>query len=318
MIRAVIIPEPHISDKDKEIDDLYIEHRNNLETYDYILSAGDFFHHNMKDKRKIIKWVNRINQSKPRIVMAEGNHEITYQSTIETWDLVYDHKLARGEYELISVMDRLEIGCAVITFNHHGQDILPPVQGKKNILISHNPYSCQYMRDVFQNKYDVDPLTEYVNYIEIDEHTFKGYDYVYLGHMHMTVSVFTLTYDDGTWTVVRCLGSLGRTSKLQYKIDEVRYIPILHIDDDNLVETIKEVRLPKKEYKKTIDRSVKNKKKVQEVVRRKCIDPLNEILESSKENEIMYGMVTSALQGANDLTLDRLNTNKDRLINDIL
>lgn len=271
LITFGIVPEPHISNRNKENRIDYVgEIKDYMKDVFNILSkykddnlvptfAGDIFDRgfrNLKgdkqedDMREFSYWNTYFLDLRAMswfMATLIGNHETSFPVRNPFWYLLKDvpkdyserfHKKSiqpKGQLDLLRVMDSLKIDeSAEIYFGHHGYFPKPNPKNKLNILITHNDIVTTKILNIMEEKYDRDLLSKYVNYVNLDDNNIlDGYDFVFVGHMHTAFGRFLLNNPNRP-CIIQYLGSLGRTNETEVNDkDLLRYVPILKIYKNN-------------------------------------------------------------------------------------
>lgn len=295
---TVIVPEPHISDKNianrfdyvKEIKDYMNVVKDILSSYFHLIEEGckvnvcfmgDLFNREFKDIEEFGYWYSyfvSIRSMVTGMYSLIGNHELSYSKDNPFWLMMndlddkyikfYNNKSvkAKGDLQLIDIVDKIYLADdIVVNFGHYRMYPKYDKSMRINIELCHNSIMSNEISNILKEKYERDPLEGYINYDNLNSrNVFEGYDYVYLGHMHKAYGLFN-SYDDVLKknTRLRYLASLGRTNSLEVNdMDLTRVIPVLHVDNEgNLAVEEKEIYLL--ERSKCINKTkVKNKEEL--------------------------------------------------------
>lgn len=175
-----------------------------------------------------------------------GNHEFTYYTDNPFWTLLTEMGSPRierfqekkvwqplGEIHSLDIVDEWVDGEVRFIFNHHGCQVHKPLQdGKVNIGLFHQDLYAQEIAEDMRKSLG----------LEIFEHTpvyfdktgaLEGYDYAFLGHMHMLYwrgkYICDLTKYE---TYLYYLSTLGRTNHLEVQDTfRERNIPAVIVDN---------------------------------------------------------------------------------------
>lgn len=197
------------------------------------LFLGDIFHNSYKDvnnalvdKEFITMWRQRVGEC----FVCMGNHEFTYYKANPFYTCLSEIESERvrslgrltqptGLVNTLRVVDELHDGNTHFYFNHFGTGIFHPTLDGINIGLFHQELVDYSMKDFGEWTSD---------YKDFDASgIFSGYDYAFLGHMHMIYGVWK-----SKGTVLAYLGSLGRTKENEISDTSLeRNIPAVIVED---------------------------------------------------------------------------------------
>lgn len=191
----------------------------------YLIFLGDVADNSFKDQAKAIAFNNifiLLKQKVKEIYFVMGNHEMTYYRDNPFWSLfntIESEEIKKvvnkswqptGLLQIGRVVDRLEDGDVVFSFNHHATRIMSPVNGKTNIGLFHKDIVSKAIIEDMRVNNDLDIFEVKPVYID-KNNVLKGYQYCFFGHVHKIYGRWVFT-DDLTGEQIRLnyLGSLGR------------------------------------------------------------------------------------------------------------
>lgn len=219
-----------------------------------IIFLGDLFHMSYNEMFEGISSNNLIIYLRTRVdsmYSLLGNHELSFYKDNPFWTLVAQLESdrikssikkmwqPRGVIHVMSVVDELIDGNVRFLFNHYGCPVMsPPNDGKVNIGLFHlDLYAKALVEDVERNKgvkiFEHNPV-----YFDGSSEVLYGYDYAFLGHMHMMYGKWIYQSDiTGYETKLYYLASLGRTDHRQVNnLMLERNIPAVLVEDGNFVQ----------------------------------------------------------------------------------
>lgn len=202
------------------------------------LFLGDIFHNSYKDVNEaladrefITMWKEKAGES----YVCMGNHEFTYYKANPFYSCLSEIASERvmstgrivqpnGLINTLQVVDRLDDGEVHFYFNHHGTGVYRPETDGINIGLFHQDLLDRSMES----------FGEWTSgYLDFDTTgTFGGYNYAFLGHMHMVYGVWK-----SRGTVLVYLGSLGRTKENEINDNNLeRNIPAVIVNDGRFMQ----------------------------------------------------------------------------------
>lgn len=334
--KFIVIPEPHIWDRNisTRIDYVgevkeYMEKIKDIiqfETEDgsncSVVWMGDIFHRGFENVEEVLYWYNyflELAGMTYKMYSVVGNHELSYYKGNPFWYLFnsIESEILKtqsdkvftplGSINILNIQDRIEVGEDVVISLGHYNTQAKPIEGKKNILLTHNSIIDVEIGNVLRNKYGRDPLEHFIDYSYIRTNdVFKGFDYAFIGHMHKAFGLFTVDYgEEGLGdTRLRYLASIGRTNSDEVNdLDLERVIPIISVLNGQIV--VEERTLLLRGLKETIDsdKLVESKKKYDKVKDKRELEkvsfitgsPINDIKIALGKFPLLYGWMEDSL-----------------------
>ena len=313
--KIIVMPEPHIWDKNistridyvGEIKEYMQEVKSIIEgeTLDgsrvSVVWAGDIFHRGFNNVDEVLYWYTYFLElagiTEGRMYSVVGNHELSYYKGNPFWYLTSEmnSELLKGQrglaytplgsINILNVTDRVEIGDRVVVSLGHYNTQPKPVEGKVNVLVTHNSIIEEEIGRVLRNKYDRDPLEHFIDYSYVRTNKpFEGFEYAFVGHMHKAYGLFTIDYgeDNIPDTRLRYLGSIGRTNSDEVQDnDRERVIPVLTIERSGEV-IVEERTLTLRSRTETLDmgKMEESEKRYDKVKERKELEKVEYLLGS--------------------------------------
>lgn len=248
LVKNRISYKTEIEQVEKEIDKIINKYKEQGYSVRLIF-LGDLYHRGYTDPIESIKDNNYLIYLFDRVdsmYSVMGNHEFSYYknnpfytlfSQIESEKIKSMHNRVYkplGVLQILNIVDTLEDGEVLFTFNHYGCGIGKPVSGKVNVGLFHQELICKEILDDVKQRYGMEGFTEQL--IDLNSsNVFTGYDYCFLGHMHKVYGTYNVSDDEGSKTQLYYLASLGRTNhtELQDTFRE-RNIPAVMVDSGKL------------------------------------------------------------------------------------
>jgi hypothetical protein len=243
---VAVIPEPHLWDKNissrkdyfSEMSTIMGDVEKKLDDkgdIDIIIFPGDVFHMGFVSSRDCmlfwIAWFYRMSK-KYKIFCVIGNHEITYSKNNPFWKIAKMSSSIignRGEsyMELFTVVDTLDVEGIKIGFEHYGTKI----EDNCDIVVSHNVYMNPLIERMLREQDNRSLRTfDYRDVAEV-----KGMRILVVGHLHTAYGEFRVDREDGEYTLIKFLGSLGRTDVSQVNdFDLNRDVFCIYVNGDEI------------------------------------------------------------------------------------
>lgn len=216
-----------------------------------VIFLGDVYHRGCKGSEEVFPLLefplSLHAMTNGRVYSVVGNHEMTYSKGNPFWALANVHSTyIRKETfsaDVIKVVDYLRIGSSLFYLKHYGFDYLEDdaeevLAGvEDSFCLTHNTVMSTIIKEVLQKK-GLDPnphdkrAKQLFSGVAIP-HT-NTLREVFVGHMHCAVAKFCIeevangiNYSFG----INYLGSIGRTSAVEYNKNTLREIPKISIRD---------------------------------------------------------------------------------------
>lgn len=245
LVKNRISYRTEIEQVEKEIDDL-IDSYKNRGFIVRLIFLGDLYHRGYTDPIASIKdnnYLVYLSKKVDSIYSVMGNHELSYYKNNPFYTLfnkINSEKINNthnrvynplGVLQVLNVVDTLEDGEVLFTFNHYGCGIEKPIPGKVNIGLFHQELICQEILDDIKRRYKIEGFTEEIINLS-SSNVFEGYDYCFLGHMHKAYGTYNISDDnDSNTTRLYYLASLGRTNHTEIQDNfRERNVPAVLID----------------------------------------------------------------------------------------
>lgn len=296
MYTVVIIPEPHIWDKDfTTVPEYSVECRKNMQmVYDILASVenpvalfvGDVFHRGFSTYEGGQYWEKYFYEvytlTAGRVYSVVGNHEFTYQKSNPFWhfatinsDFVSFRVKSKDPstcMNFIQIEDGICIENVMFIFAHYGMnlnDITVPDNIKSVVLCSHNTLISEEITNNLNNVYGRDMNTAYLKPVSIRTPgalpRTEKLKHVYVGHMHKAFGKYAVCEEINGIKYsfeLTNLGSLGRTNATEYNDNDLsRVIPIIKIDGDITSEESRVITLSSRKSVVSEDAVVHGKEK---------------------------------------------------------
>lgn len=245
LVKNRISYRTEIEQVEKEIDDL-IDSYKDRGFIVRLIFLGDLYHRGYTDPIASIKdnnYLVYLSKKVDSIYSVMGNHELSYYKNNPFYTLfnkINSEKINNihnrvynplGVLQVLNVVDTLEDGEVLFTFNHYGCGVEKPIPGKVNIGLFHQDLICQEILDDIKRRYKIEGFTEEI--INLSSYNvFEGYDYCFLGHMHKAYGTYNISDDNDNNTIrLYYLASLGRTNHTEIQDNfRERNVPAVLID----------------------------------------------------------------------------------------
>ncbi len=214
-----------------------------------VVFLGDLYHRGCKGSEDVFPLLefplSLHEMTDGRVYSVVGNHELTYSKGNPFWALANVHSVyvrkKTFSAEVIKVTDYLRIGSCLFYLKHYGFDYLREDDEKvlegveDSFCLTHNTLMSDTIREVLKKK-GLDPNPHDTKAKQL----FSGVAVprtetlreVFVGHMHCAIAKFMVNefsngidYSFG----VNYLGSIGRTSSIEYNKNTLREVPKVSI-----------------------------------------------------------------------------------------
>ena len=268
---VVIIPEQHLWDKAiSSIPNMMEDNQEIIEEiYKLITSLhnpvvifdGDIFHRgtpSTDNAMQLYDYPLTLHKlCNGNVFSVVGNHELSYKKNNIFWGIAdiksnYIKNIITTPYNIkspiIKVVDELKIGRNLFCFGHYGSEFYGELEDgdiDDVTLITHTSFGNADLFRIFSAR-DENLKPEVIKINDISRlgalPLTNKLKHIYVGHLHTCLGTFSVEESYNTYdynTTLTYLGSLGRTSHIEYSVDCKRYIPIHKIRNGVLQEVEK-------------------------------------------------------------------------------
>lgn len=214
-----------------------------------VIFLGDIYHRGCKGSEEVfplLEFPLSLNtMTDGKVYSVVGNHEMTYYKGNPFWALANVHSVyvrkKTFNADVLKVVDYLRIGSSLFYLKHYGFDYLEDdaeevlLGVEDSFCLTHNTVMSTVIKDVLQKKgldanvYDK-KAKQLLSGVAIPRtNTLRE---VFVGHMHCAIAKFCIeeVVNDIEYSFgINYLGSIGRTSAVEYNKNTLREVPKISI-----------------------------------------------------------------------------------------